>query len=134
MRLLPGSSIAFVLALLLIGTTPMGTGVGTHQFDLIHPLFSHVHIVNGQVLTHDQIQQAAAAGGSATTTTLPGPALGAGSGANQGIGGLGISPILPTHALGPVSELQLPRLVIALQPPTGRLQETPPDPPPTSAA
>ena len=51
MRPLPGFSIAFVLAVLLIGTTPIGTGVGAHQFDLVHPLFTHVHIVNGRVLS-----------------------------------------------------------------------------------
>jgi len=66
MRLLPGFSLPLVLALLLIGTTPTGTGVGLHQFDLVHPLFAHVHIVNGHVLTHDQAQQ------GATTTSASG--------------------------------------------------------------
>src|SRR5258707_983436 len=90
MRLLPGFSLPLVLVLLLIGTTPTGTGVGLHQFDLIHPLFAHVHIVNGHVLTHDQVQQ------GVTTPSPSGPALGAGSGANQSSIGLGVSPILPS--------------------------------------
>jgi hypothetical protein len=130
MRLLPGFSFVFVLALLLIGTTPTGTGAGIHQFDLVHPLFSHVHIVNGYVLTHDQIQQ----GGATPTRTSPGPALGAGSGAADGSSALGISPILPTHVMSLVSEVVLPRLAMTLRLPAGRLQESPPHPPPTSAA
>jgi hypothetical protein len=131
MRLLPGSCLAFVLALLLVGTTPMGTGAGTHQFDLIHPLFAHVHIVNGQILTHDQVQQAGAIG---ATRTSPGPAFGAGSAANPGPLGLGISPIVPTHALGPLLGPILPRLTNTLRVPASRLRESPPDPPPTPGA
>ena len=127
MRLLPGFSLPLVLALLLIGTTPTGTGVGLHMFDLVHPLFAHVHIVNGHVLTHDQVQQ------GVTTTSSSGPALGAGSGANQSSIGLGISPVLPIQVMGLGSELLSP-LPISLQPPAGRFQDTPPDPPPTSAA
>jgi hypothetical protein len=132
MRLLPGFSIPFVLAVLVIGTTPTGTGAGLHQFDLVHPLFSHVHIVNGRVLTHDQAQQAAPVG--AETRTAPGPAVGAGSGANPSTVGLGISPVLPMHAVGLGSGLLAPRLAITLRPPAGRLQDTPPEPPPTLAA
>jgi len=128
MRLLPGFSLPLMLAMLLIGTTPTGTGVGLHQFDLVHPLFAHVHIVNGRVLSHDQIQQ------NATTTSSSGPAFGAGSGANQCSVGLGISPVLPVPVTSFVSELMSPPLATSLQPPAGRIQESPPDPPPTSAA
>ena len=131
MRPLPGFSIAFVLAVLLIGTTPIGTGVGAHQFDLVHPLFTHVHIVNGRVLSHDQNQRTSV--DERGRANVPGPALGAGSGPNQTIAGLGISPILPTHALGVVPAVGMPRLAPTLQPPAGRLRDTPPDPPPTSA-
>jgi len=129
MRLLPGFSLPVVLALLLIGTTPTGTGAGLHQFDLVHPLISHVHIVNGRALTHDQVPPAAT-----TTTSSPGPAFGAGSGANQSSIGLGVSPVLPVQSVGLVSGLRSPRLAMTLRPPAGRMQETPPDPPPTSAA
>ena len=52
---LPGYLIAFVLMLLLAATTPVGTGTGLHQFDLLHPLFSHVHVVNGRVMSHEQM-------------------------------------------------------------------------------
>ncbi len=129
MRLLPGFSLPVVLALLLIGTTPTGTGAGLHQFDLVHPLISNVHIVNGRVLTHDQVPPPAT-----TTTSSPGPAFGAGSGANQSSIGLGVSPVLPVQAVGVVSGLRSPRLAMTLRAPAGRMQETPPDPPPTSAA
>ena|ERR1700687_2496406 len=131
MRLLPGFSLPFVLALLVVGTTPTGTGAGLHQFDLVHPLFEHVHIVNGHVLTHDQVQQAAPVG--AETRTSPGPALGAGSGANQSMVGLGISPVLPVFAADLMSGRRSPRLAITFLPPAGRMQDSPPDPPPTLA-
>ncbi len=127
MRLLPGFSLPLVLALLLIGTTPTGTGEGAHQFDLIHPLFAHVHIVNGRVLTHDQAQRGVAAPSSS------GPAFGAGSGASASSIGLGLSPIIPLPLAGVMSELRRPRLATRVRP-TGRMQESPPDPPPTSAA
>ena len=57
-RYLPAHFVVFMLALLLVSTTPMGTGAGVHQFDLVHPLFAHVHLVNGRVLTHEQIDRA----------------------------------------------------------------------------
>src|SRR6266851_9871713 len=107
MRFLPGFSIPFVLAVLVISTTPTGTGAGLHRFDLVHPLFAHVHIVNGHVLTHDQVQRAVPVG--AENRTSPGPALGAGAGANQSTVGLGISPVLPMHPVGLVSGLSSPR-------------------------
>src|ERR1700730_16039642 len=117
MRLLPGFSLTFVLALLLIGTTPMGTGAGVHQFDLVHPLFAHVHIVNGRVLTHEQIQE----GGTAQTRTSAGPALGAGSSPNGESSALGISPVVPAQAMGLVSGVLLPRLSLTLRTPLGRM-------------
>jgi hypothetical protein len=128
MRLLPGFSLPLILALLLIGTTPTGTGAGLHQFDLIHPLFAHVHIVNGRVLTHDQVQP------GTPSTPSPGPALGAGAGANQSSIGLGVSPVLPIAMTGFVGEQRTPRLATRVRPLAGRMQDSPPDPPPTSAA
>jgi hypothetical protein len=128
MRLLPGFSLPLILALLLIGTTPTGTGAGLHQFDLIHPLFAHVHIVNGRVLTHDQVQQ------GTPSTPSPGPALGAGAGGNQSSIGLGVSPVLPIAATGFVGEQRSPRVAPRVRTLAGRMQDSPPDPPPTSAA
>jgi hypothetical protein len=119
-------SIGFLLAVLLVGTTPIGTGAGTHQFDLLHPLFSHIHIVNGRVLTHEQL---AAETAEASPPAYPGPTLGSGTGTTPDVGGPGLSPTLPVPALpmvwaGPVSwrlnDLQRPR----------SRREAPPDPPP----
>ena len=72
--MLPGYPLVLLLALLLIGTTPTGTGAGLHQFDLVHPLFAHLHVVNGRVLTHEQMQR----GEPAARGVSRGPALGAG--------------------------------------------------------
>jgi hypothetical protein len=82
MRQLPGYSLGFILAVLLIGTTPVGTGVGSHQFELVHPLFSHFHIVDGRVLTHEQIHQGSASTGTDGPVSR-GPAYGASSGGDS---------------------------------------------------
>jgi hypothetical protein len=128
-RFWPGFCVAFLLALLLIGTTPIGTGLGVHQFDLIHPLFTHTHLVNGQVLTHEQVAQQ-----SSGSNGPNGPAIGAGSAAGVAELGLALGPTLPLGAVWtgapPRSAAQTtdePRL------PTGRTV-APPDPPPTFRA
>jgi hypothetical protein len=131
MRVLPGFSLPLLLALLIIGTTPTGTGVGLHQFDLIHPLYAHVHIVNGQVLSHDRVPTSP---GNDATNALAGPALGAGSGANQSALGSGISPVIPMLSVCLGSGVRSPRPALTIQPLAGCLQDAPPDPPPTSAA
>lgn len=130
MRFWPGYCVAFLLALLLIGTTPVGTGMGVHQFDLIHPLFTHTHVVNGQVLTHEQL---AHLGNGASSSGSNGPAIGAGGAAGVIELGLAIGPALPlaTDWTGPTPRsgsqtTDEPRL------PTGRTI-APPDPPPTFA-
>jgi hypothetical protein len=120
------SSIAFVLALLLIGTTPMGTGSGVHQFDLIHPLFAHVHLVDGRIVTHEQLRL------QQGVTSMPralGAAFNTEGGLATGDGGVGLSPTLPLQPTldvwassfaWPPAEMLVPR---------GR-EEAPPDPPP----
>jgi hypothetical protein len=131
MRLLPGYPIAFVVALLLICTTPVGTGAGVHQFDLVHPVFSHVHIINGRALSHEQMQQA-----PASTTTAPSarPAFSIGGGPNLLDGGFGLSPT--TVPLEPVALVQAwPKAPMSLDArvPSGR-RDSPPDPPPDPGA
>jgi hypothetical protein len=127
MRLLPGYPIAFVLALLLICTTPVGTGAGIHQFDLVHPLFSHVHIVNGRALTHEQMQQPTAASTSAPSTR---PAFSVGSGLNLLDGGLGLSPTaVPLEPLSLVHVWPEVPMSADVRLPSGR-RDSPPDPPP----
>jgi hypothetical protein len=122
------SLLGCVLAMLLIATTPVGTGQGVHQGDLLHPVLPHLHFVDGHFVSH-----AAAEIGGAPTSPQPGPAFGAGSGADAASLGLAISPtvprqlfILPTHTLAPlgVVRIAVPREFL----------ETPPDPPPQLAA
>ncbi len=130
MRVMPGHSLVLLLALLLIGTTPMGTGAGVHQFDLVHPLFSHVHVVNGRVLTHEQIQR----GDTAGPWTSLGPVLGAASGSNAGDGDLGVvSTDRPIESLTGVLIWAAQRAERQDGLPLDR-REAPPDPPPTASA
>jgi hypothetical protein len=122
---LPGYLIAFILGVLLTTTTPVGTGAGLHQFELLHPLFSHVHLVNGRIMTHEQMAQL-------TTTAQPvrdGVNLGADNGANTADGGPGVSPTLPARELLPAQVLPSERVVLEPLPLLGR-DEAPPDPPP----
>jgi hypothetical protein len=122
---LPGYIVAFVLALLLASTTPVGTGAGAHQFDLLHPLFSHVHLVNGRILTHEQMAQPR----RAEARSSSGQTVAAGDSAASADGGLGVSPTVPgpsvLHIWGGPTTSQVGEASI----PPGRDQE-PPDPPP----
>jgi hypothetical protein len=122
---LPGYLIAFVLTLLLASTTPVGTGAGSHQFDLLHPLFSHLHVVNGRLMTHEQME---AAMDLDSSPRAPGVALGSG-GAGSDDGGVGISPTLPAPATF-VTALSHNRSESSeTVAPVGR-DDPPPDPPP----
>jgi hypothetical protein len=123
---LPGYLIAFVLTVLLVSTTPIGTGSGVHQLDLVHPLFEHVHIVNGRVLTHDQLD---AGQGNQPAQANNGPAFGAGSASNATDGGLGLTPTVPLHTIMPSPVLAESSFATDLLQPAGR-REAPPDPPP----
>ncbi len=123
---LPGYVIAFVLTLLLASTTPVGTGAGVHQFDLLHPLFNHMHLINGRLVTHEQMDAAMAA---ATAAPPPGVAFGAGGGAGSDEGGVGLSPTLPTPEPFGTWTIASGWHFLDIRTPTGR-QEAPPDPPP----
>jgi len=119
---LPGVLVAFVLVVLLASTTPIGTGAGAHQFDLLHPLFSHVHLINGRILTHEQTAQ------QSPTRPMHGMALGTG-GASGDDGGLGVSPTVPGPTQLSLELLPMDRVTLELLAPSGR-HEAPPDPPP----
>jgi hypothetical protein len=125
MRHFSTSSIAFLLVVLLASTTPVGTGGGAHQLDLLHPLFSHLHLVNGRLLTHEQVEQDA----SVERAPASGPTLGSGSGSSPDGGGAGVSPtlLLPILALATVAPARWP--IAAVPRPRGR-EEAPPVPPP----
>lgn len=130
MRGLPGYSLVLLLAIVLIGTTPMGTGAGVHQFDLLHPLFSHVHVVNGRMLTHEQMQR----GDMGAQRVSTGPALGAASGSNVADGDLGVvGTDRPAQLLVALPTWSMRRADWLVAVPLDRL-EAPPDPPPTPSA
>ena len=121
---LPGYLIAFVLGILLSTTTPVGTGAGVHQFDLLHPLFSHVHLVNGRIVTHEQLARETTA-----QPVSPGVNLGSGTGSNATDGGSGVSPTVPTVDMLAGGLLPSERVLLEPRPLRGRL-DAPPDPPP----
>jgi hypothetical protein len=76
MRSLAGVLLVYALSMLLASTSPVGTGQGVHQFQLVDELLPHVHIVNGQ-----RIEVGGAQPASATSSPEAGPALGAAAGA-----------------------------------------------------
>ena len=130
MRVLPGSTVAMLLAVLLVGTTPVGTGAGMHQFDLVHPLFAHVHLVNGRVVTHDQMQR----GETSSRRGSPGPALGAANAPGAADGDPGaFATDQPVQALGFGMMWHSGHTEWSALFPLDR-REAPPDPPPTSSA
>jgi hypothetical protein len=123
--------LRMILALLLVSTTPIGTGGGVHQFDLVHPLFTHLHLYEGRVLTHEQLEQAMAQPHSTRVVAL-GLSWATGNALPTGEAGPALSPTLPFQ--GPSifviaasrafdADLVLPR----------QIEEAPPDPPPTAA-
>ena len=96
-RSLAGQIVVPLLAALLVLTTPVGTGQGVHANELLHPVLQHVHLVNGQVYSDQQLAALQAAQVRDAMTTLPpgGTALGAGNGADAGGLGIGLGPTLP---------------------------------------
>jgi hypothetical protein len=124
---LPGYLIAFVLVVLLASTTPVGTGSGAHQFDLLHPLFSHVHVVNGRVVSHEE--QLAEQSSNPQRPPSSAPSFGAGSGGASGDAGIGLTPTVPTEYVAPMWNLPTLGISTELHVPRGR-KEAPPDPPP----
>jgi hypothetical protein len=127
---LAGCALATLLAVLLLATTPVGTGGGVHQFDLVHPLFSHVHIINGRTLTHEQMRS----GDPSVSRAAPiGSSVGAPTSASAADGDLGpIATDLPLEPLLLRVEWD-GRLADWRRHPTSERREAPPDPPPTLA-
>lgn len=131
-RSLAGQLLVPVLAALLVLTTPVGAGQGVHQNDLLHPVLQHMHLVNGVVVTDEQVAAARAAqlqDSVTNTTPVGGPALGAGNGADAAGLGIGLGPTLPL-ALFPVNPDPYARLAMPdIAWPTEFL-DSPQDPPP----
>jgi hypothetical protein len=122
---LPGYLIAFVLTVLLASTTPVGTGAGLHEFDLLHPLFSHLHMVNGRLVTHQQLELEMAG----SPAPAPGISVGSGGGAGSDGAGVGVSPTLPAPARLIAVVLPVRWECFDVVAPAGR-EYAPPDPPP----
>ncbi|HET6317364.1 MAG TPA: hypothetical protein VFG86_12965 [Chloroflexota bacterium] len=130
-RSVPATLVAFLLLLLLAVTTPTGTGDGIHDSVLLHPLFSHSHLIDGRIVSHEQM---ADVGSEPTASPTNGPALGAGAGASATAPmAVAISPTLP-----------IAEPLFALPASTGHAAITttmpnsvsfaPPHPPPTSGS
>ena len=127
-RWLPGTLLGFVLASLLVVTTPIGTGEGVHQDELLHPVLPHLHMIDGHIESHAEVD-AAAARAPAETRRAAGPALGAGAGGEAAGLGVAIYPnlpvwllVMPTDAVGSATA---PNLLIPHE-----FLDAPPDPPP----
>jgi hypothetical protein len=101
MRLLAVQLVVPLLASLLVLTTPVGTGQGVHANELLHPVLPHVHLIDGRIVSDEQLVAARAAAGTDSVTRRPtsGPALGAGNGADAAGLGLALGPTLPTQSL-----------------------------------
>jgi len=126
-RSVPATLVAFLLLLLLAVTTPTGTGDGIHDSVLLHPLFSHSHLVGGRIISHEQMADVTPVEG-----VSKGPSLGAGAGASAtAADALAISPTLPWQDLLLEPPLSVGLTIAPLSAPQG-VSFAPPDPPPTS--
>jgi hypothetical protein len=126
-----GTFVAPLLVVLLVLTTPQGTGDAVHQDDLLHPLLPHVHLINGRLVTHQALEPDA--GASNPNPPHAGPAIGGGAGSAAAGAGLGLSPSVPAPPTPVRLGQPFTRLALDLLMPTGRV-EAPPDPPPTPVA
>jgi hypothetical protein len=120
--------LGYLLALLLVGTSPVGAGSGVHQGQLLDALVPHVHFVDGQ-----PAQKSAPVATSDPTLYRSGPTFGAGAGAAAAnLTGAAIAPGLPLRAAALRADSE--RWVVILSDerlPLGRT-DAPPDPPPTA--
>jgi hypothetical protein len=131
MRSLAGQLLVPVLATLLVLTTPVGTGQGVHEHELLHPLVPHVHLIDGRLVSDEQLAAArAAAPPDGVTSGRPAaPAFGAASGADAPGLGIALGPTLPLIDASILAAPQgrLPLSESALPP---EFREPPQDPPP----
>jgi hypothetical protein len=132
------SFLACVLATLLVVTTPVGTGQGVHQGDLLHPVLPHLHFLDGHLVSSEDGPRVAPVSAEVTRTDAVRqpdvrPALGAGAGADAASPGMAISPTLPRYMLVWPARL-LSRLGASRTFLPSEFLDTPDDPPPQSAA
>ena len=132
MRSLLGQLVVQLLTALLVLTTPVGTGEGVHQSELLHPVLPHMHTINGQIVSDQQLalDRVTEKALAATSEPTHGAALGAGTGADAAGLGIALGPTLP--AIDPVragsAEGRL-AIVDSVAPPEFRaeLEDPPPD-------
>ncbi len=86
---------------MLVVTTPLGTGDSVHQDELLHPVFPHVHLIDGHIVSDYELADAAAEAETHLPPSRPPQRLrlGAGSGADAAGFGLGLVPALPVMGL-----------------------------------
>ena len=125
MRSLPLLVLAEILSLLLVTTSPMGTGAGVHHDQLLDALIPHVHVVDGRIVASDSFQP--------SLEPTNGPVLGAGVGASAVAIGAGLLPVTATTLVLPPRPLT-DRLTPHLETVPDPHLEAPPDPPPSAYA
>ena len=135
MRVLAASLFAPVLAMMLVLTTPVGTGGGVHENELLHPVFGHVHLIDGRIVSDQQLAAAlkAAALHRMNDGFRQGPALGAGTGPDAAGFGLGLVPALPVPGLV-LAALVEGRLLVSATVVAREFRDAPEDPPPHISA
>src|SRR5437764_14296378 len=84
--------LAYVLALLLSATSPIGAGHGVHEGQLLDPLVPHVHFVNGQRITPG------APPPPTYSISKKGPAVGAEAGGVTSSAGVALTPPRPDRS------------------------------------
>jgi hypothetical protein len=131
MRLLAGQLLIQLLVMLLVLTTPVGTGQGVHQTELLHPLFAHSHLIDGRIVTDEQLA-AALATAHAERQPTAGPALGAAFGSEVGGDGLALGPTLPDTRLALVRGADR-RMALLDEAAPAEFRDAPLEPPPDRA-
>jgi hypothetical protein len=128
MRALVSPLLVPLLVALLAMTTPVGSGDAVHQNQLLDPVLPHVHILDGKVVTDQQLAAARVAA-DAEAAAPRGISLGAGTGAEAAGLGIALGQILPTFALPRAisPELRLSRTGTI---PPMEFRDEPLDPPP----
>jgi len=133
LRLLCTSFLVPVLAMLLALTTPVGTGDGVHQDQLLHPIFPHTHLIDGRIVSDQQLAAAQTAAARLAEvkprTARHAPAVGAGSAAEALGVGLALSttvPIVELRVIAPPGARLLQAELIS----PAEFREVPQDPPP----
>jgi hypothetical protein len=126
MRSVAGVALVYLLGVLLVSTSPIGTGQGVHRDQLVDLLVPHTHYLASGSDVHGR--PLAVAG-----EPQGGQTVGAGAGA-AAADGLALTPPLPEWARlahQPAVGMRSPSL--DEPPPVGR-SDPPPDPPPTAVS